>query len=149
MKTKDIMTRDVITISGNDTVEQAAKIMLEHRIGGLPVVENGRVIGMFTESDFISKRVDIPHGISSIPELLGHWFTGVSVESILSQASKKPVKEVMSDNIVFVSSSTSLTTTVKIMMDRDLNRLPVIDDGKLVGIIARRDILQAFDRLNN
>ncbi|SMF74702.1 CBS domain-containing protein [Pseudobacteriovorax antillogorgiicola] len=147
MKTSDVMTKDVITIDSQETVETAAKTMLKHNIGGLPVLEKGKIVGIITESDFIGKRVEVPHAIGSMPELLGHWFEGVSVESVLQDARKLQVREVMTKNLVFVGPETPLTQTVKTMMQRDLTRLPVLQDGKLVGLVARRDVLGAFDKL--
>ena len=147
MLTKDIMITDVITISSNETVESAAKKMLSHNIGCLPVVEGDSIKGIITESDFIGKRVEIPHGIGSIPELLGEWFQGVSVESILTDVKDTTVDSVMSKNLIFVNPDTPLTETVNIMMNQKKNRLPVIEEGKLKGIIARRDVLGAFDFL--
>ena len=131
MLTKDIMITNVITVSSYETVEAAAKKMLSHNIGCLPVVEGDSIKGIITESDFIGKRVEIPHGIGSIPELLGEWFQGVSVESILTDVKDTTVESVMSKNLIFVSPETPLTETVNIMMNQSKNRLPVIEEGKL------------------
>ena len=147
MQVQDIMNKNVITIDGNTTVEDAAKLMVKENIGCLPVMMDGSLSGIITESDFIGKRVEVPHGIGSLPELLGEWFEGVSVESVLLEARKRPVSEVMERNLIFVNSNTSLTETVNIMMNNDVNRLPVIDGGKLSGIVSRRDVLTAFDKL--
>ena len=147
MKTQEIMTANVITITPDKTVEDAAKLMLEKEIGGLPVVENGKVIGMITESDFIGKHVEVPHAVGSFKELLGQWFEGVSFEEIITDARKTKVREVMAETVVAVTPETPLTKTVQIMMNQDLNRLIVLNNGSLVGIIARRDILKAFDKV--
>lgn len=148
MLVKDIMTTTVVSISAQETVEAAAELMLREKIGCLPVFENNKIAGIITESDFIGKMVKIPHGIRSLPQLLGEWFEGVSVEEILLSARKTTVRDVMSRNLIFVNPDTTLTDAVKSMMSHSLVRLPVIDQGKVVGIVARRDILAAFAKLD-
>ena len=108
MLVKEIMTKDVITVSPDTSVEAAANLMVKHGIGGLPVVDKQqKLIGIITESDFLGKRVDIPHGISSLHELLGDWMFETSLEEILTNARKRPVSEVMSTDLRLVHPETA------------------------------------------
>ena len=149
MYVKDIMTKDVHTVTPDTTAEDAANLMVKHNIGGLPVLErDGKIVGIITESDFLGKRVDVPRAITSLHELLGQWVHHTSLEEILDHAKGLPVADVMSTDLRLVHPDTSLTALVKKMVDGDLNRVLVCDQNKLVGIVARRDIMRAFSKLN-
>jgi len=143
MLVKDVMTSDVISIGLNAKVIDAAKLMSEKKIGSLPVVnDSGLVVGIMTESDFIGKQESIAHGYA-IPSLLGEWLHGASVEEIFSEAKDKTVDQVMTANPTTITADTPLTVAVQKMLKQDISRIPVVDKGHLVGIIAKRDVLKA------
>ena len=144
MLVKDLMTSNVTSILSSKKVIDAAKIMSEQNIGALPVLnESGNVIGIITETDFIGKYETIPHGLT-IPSLMGEWLDGSSLEEILRSARDQKIENVMTPNPYTVSSDTSLTTAASLLLRHDISRLPVVDDGRLVGIIAKQDIVKAI-----
>jgi len=144
MQVKDVMTSKVTSIPSTIKVIDAAKLMDEQQIGALPVInDNGNVIGIITETDFIGKYETIPHGLT-IPSLMGQWMHGSSLEEILKTARDEEIKNVMTPNPYTVSSETSLTTAAHLMLKHDIGRLPVVDNGRLVGIIAKQDIVKAI-----
>jgi len=122
-KVKEIMTTDVVTITSDLDVVYAFERLMEHKISALPVVENDKLLGIITATD-------VGHNL-----ILDKYELGTSVG------------EIMIKSVVTVSPEDTLETAVKIMKDGVsssgiLNQLPVIDDGKLVGIISDGDIIQ-------
>ncbi|WP_419172492.1 CBS domain-containing protein [Halobacteriovorax sp.] len=149
MKVLDFMTKDVTTCTESQTVGDAAKKMIELGISVMPVVnDEGTLTGIVTQSDFISKEVEIPHALVSIKRLFGQDFNLTDVEDVYKKSKSKKLSDVMSTNLVTVSSENTLNGVVELMMKKHLKRLPVVDDGKLVGIITRKDILKAFEKLS-
>ncbi|WP_028309520.1 CBS domain-containing protein [Desulfitibacter alkalitolerans] len=112
---KDIMSSPVKTVSPETSIEEAAKIMLRYGHTGLPVVKDSEVIGIISRRD-VDKAAH--HG-------LGH----------------APVKGFMSKNVITISKDTSMEEIQNTMIDQDVGRLPVIEDGKLIGIVSRTDVL--------
>lgn len=144
MRVKSVMTSKVTSISSKISVIDAAKLMDDQQIGALPVIDDNRhVIGILTESDFIGKYETIPHGLT-IPRLMGEWLDGSSLEEILKASRKEEVKNVMTPNPHTVSSETPLTKAAHLMLKYNIGRLPVVDEGCLVGIISKQDIVRAI-----
>jgi len=145
MKASDVMNRKVVTISGKASLEEAARLMVQNRISGLPVVnDQGMVMGMITEGDLL-RRTEIgtaPHA-SWLATLLstGH----VAQAYVRSHALK--VNELIDGDVISVTPDTSLAEVVAIMESRRVKRVPVIDDGDLVGIVARADLVGALMKL--
>lgn len=115
LKAKDIMSSPVITILSETIVEEARKILLRFNLNTLPVLENGKLNGIVTRND-LDKTIQ--HGYS-----------------------RSEVKKYMSRDVVFVSPDASLSQIQKKMAEHDIGRVPVIDSGKIVGIITREDLL--------
>ncbi|WP_127717884.1 CBS domain-containing protein [Halobacteriovorax sp. HLS] len=147
MSVSKFMSKNVISLNQDQTVEEAAKIMIEKNIGGLPIVDStGKLVGMITESDFIGQKVDVPHALVSLTRLLGQTHHKGSVEEIFEKAKSSKLSEVMSTNVDTISSSADLSEASSIMLAQNVSRLPVCDDGNLVGIITKRDILKSFSK---
>jgi len=118
---KEIMTREVVVAYPNMSVEEAAKLLNKFRIGGLPVVKRGRLVGMLTERDIMRKVVG---------------------------ANLKPrdvkVKDIMSKKPIIATENTDMNDLVRLMAEEDVTRLPIVKDKKsklLVGIVTIRDLL--------
>ncbi|MEH0862492.1 CBS domain-containing protein [Halobacteriovorax sp. DPLXC-1] len=149
MKVLDFMTKDVTTCTESQTVGDAAKKMIELGISVMPVVnDEGTLTGIVTQSDFISREVEIPHALVSIKRLFGQDFNLTDVEDVYKKSKNKTLADVMSHNVVTVTSENTLNGVVELMMSKHLKRIPVVDDGKLVGMITRKDILKAFEKLS-
>src|SRR5439155_10696704 len=107
MKAKDVMTTRVITVTENQTKQQAARLLAQHRISGLPVVNDDNVVvGVVTEYDVISKE-------------------------------GQTVGEIMTRGVVSVTPDTDLEEVGHILVNERIKRLPVLDQGRLVGIVSR------------
>jgi len=145
MKVKDIMTEDVKFMKADETVAKAANIMLDNNIGGLPVLDDKRnVIGMITESDFIGRKVNIPHAMVSLTQLLGQVQYNVDLIDVFSKAKEISVTNVMSKKVLTISPEASLSDASRLLVDNEISRVPVVQAGSLVGIVTKRDILSCF-----
>ncbi|GAB4020120.1 MAG: CBS domain-containing protein [Bdellovibrio sp.] len=145
MKAKDFMTKDVITCKLNDKVRDAALIMTKKRISIIPVVNDQNCLqGIITISDFIGRQINIPHALVSIKRLLGQNFYRIDIHDIFKKAQDYTLDQVMTRKLAVVHPDTSLNGVVNTMIEKGHKRLPVVEKGKLVGIITRKDIARAF-----
>lgn len=143
MNIKEIMAQPVITVREETTLEQTARTMLDNNIGCVPVVDaEGNLTGIITESDFAAKEKYIPFSTFSAPKVLGHWLPVDGIEGIYEAARNHSAKEIMTRSVVTVVENDVLEEAVELMLEKNINRIPVVRDGKPVGIIARRDLLR-------
>lgn len=143
---RDIMTPNPVTVAPEMPVTEAAKLMVERSVGALPVLEGERLIGLVTEGDLIMADVKVEFP-TYVDLLSGFIFYPPSVrrfENELKKAVGAEVKDVMSAEPVTVTADTSVEDVATLMVDRDVSRLPVLDSGKLVGIISKSDIVRSL-----
>lgn len=142
MRAHQIMTRNVITVSPDTPVVDAANIMLQQHISGLPVADaNGKLVGIISEGDFI-RRAEIGtqrRRARWLKFLLG---AGREASDFIHEQGRK-VGEIMTPTPLTVSEDTPLEDIVAVMEKHGIKRLPVIRDGKIVGIVTRTNLLQA------
>lgn len=121
------MTTDVITVSTETGIRDAARLMFRNRVSGLPVTSpDGALIGIITEADFLRLEVERQEGATDLGETVG---------------------EVMSPGVVTTGPETEVYDAAKMMTFQDIKRLPVVDDdSRLLGIISRADIVSVFTR---
>lgn len=124
MRTGDIMSRPVVRVSPQTPVTEAASVLVEHGFSALPVVEAGRLVGIATEADLINARIPAGDAATS------------------ATRASSTVGEVMSPDPVSRTSDSDVADVVGEMLDRRLRAIPVVDDGALVGILTRRDVLR-------
>lgn len=143
MKAADVMTREVVSIHPDASVLEALRLMLERRISGLPVANaSGALVGMLTEGDFL-RRAELDterHRSSWLAFLLG---PGRLAREYVRTHGRK-VAEVMTHNVVSVTEEIALAEIVRLMERHHIKRLPVTKAGRLIGIVSRRDLLQAL-----
>jgi CBS domain-containing protein len=150
---KDFMNVNVITVSPDDTIFEAAKSLAKSNIAGAPVLEEGKIVGIISISDII-KFIDIKLG--KLPKL---EFPGISwlllaflqmqkmrvdMRRELEKATKSKVRDVMTKNVITISPTATIVEAAELMEKHDVNRLPVVSEGKLVGIVARADLIRAL-----
>lgn len=147
MLVKEVMTRDVITVTPDDSVEDCSRILFEHNISGLPVVtEEGKVVGMVTEGDLIRRaaRIKAP-GYLEI--LGGQIFLGNPNKFVeeIQRAMSYRAGDLMTDKVVSVSPEDTVEDAATKMVEKGVSRLPVLDNNNsLVGILSRRDIMKSL-----
>jgi acetoin utilization protein AcuB len=131
MLIKDWMTKDPITIDDDTSMIKAIHIMNEHRFRRLPVVSQGKLVGMVTDRD--------------LKEASPSKATTLDVHELYYLLAELQVDEIMSRNPVHVSQDDTVEHAAQIMLDRTISGLPVVDAaGNLVGIITQSDVFQAF-----
>jgi len=147
MKAKEVMTKNVIAVKEEDTIDDVIKILLSNKISGVPVVnEENEVIGVVSEADLIfrDKEIEIP---AFIPVMEGYIFLQ-SVKKYEEQLKKQvayKVKDVMSAPVITAKEDEEIEKIANIMLKKRINRIPIVDkEGKLVGLITRSDILKTF-----
>lgn len=148
MQTRDFMTTDLISCHPDDTVDMAAHKMLDHNISVIPIInDNNEICGIFTESDFVGKIVEIPHALADVTKLLGERFYFRDVDEIYKKAKTKKISEVMSHNPVTIDVNSTLNDLIHLMVTKGYKRIPVLDGIKVVGLITRKDLVKAFIKI--
>jgi CBS domain-containing protein len=143
MKVGDIMKQPVVTVREDATLEEVAQTMLDHRVWGLPVVnDRGEMTGILTESDFVAKEVGVPFSRIRAPQLFGNWIGKEEIEKLYEAARTLKAIDVMSYPVVAVTEDEPVDNVVQLMVSRGFNRIPVVRGSVPVGIIARNDLLK-------
>lgn len=145
MLARDIMQRDVQSVGPDATVQQVAETLSDAAFSGLPVVDgDGKLVGIVTEADLLvrAKRLNLP---SLFPFIGGVIYleSPRRFEEELRKATGTLVGDVMTRDVVTVSEDTPLHQLATIMVEKKINRLPVVTDGRLVGIVTRDDLIRA------
>jgi CBS domain-containing protein len=146
LRVRDIMQTEVITVGPATTVRELADILAKHKVSGVPVVDGERrVLGMVSEADIILQDADLhfPYYIQFLDSVI-YLQSFSKFEERFRKAFGSKVTEVMSDEVFTISSDASLGDAATLMADRKVNRLPVIEGDRLVGIVTRGDIVQAI-----
>ena len=146
LQAKDIMTTDVITASPDDDVEKVARLLTEHRISGLPVVdEERRVVGMISEADLILKEKEVK--APGYTEILGAVLYLESPKKFFEELKKVialKVGELMTQKVHSVNARATVNEVATTMVNKGINRVPVLDDEqRLIGLITRQDIIKS------
>jgi CBS domain-containing protein len=146
LKVKDIMTTEVISVSPETEITNAAKILLENRINGLPVIDAfGRLVGIICQSDLVAQQKGIP--VPSVFTLLESFIPLTSIKRIDKEMEKiaaLTVKEAMTLEPVTVSPETDIEDVAKLMVDKKYHTLPVVEGGRVVGIVGKEDVLKTL-----
>jgi len=146
MKLSDLMTKEVITVRPDMTVKEATRLLFEREISGLPVVDSERrVIGMVTEKDVIA--LALPKYIED-RELkdFDYIMNEEPFSKKISELGSLTVKDIMRKDVLCVPDDTPVPEVARLMLTRKIRRIPVLREGKIVGIIARDDIVKAIAR---
>jgi CBS domain-containing protein len=140
-----IMSSDVVTLALDTSVPEAADVLAEHRIGAAPVVDpGGKLVGMLRDEDLMvsEARLHVP----SVIEFLGAelvWPPSVHrYEAELRKAAASTVEEVMITEFPTVASTATVEAVATLMHDHGVSHVPVVDEGRVVGIVARGDLVR-------
>lgn len=142
---RDVMTTPVFSVTTSTPLKEVAHLLVDHRISGVPVVDDaGAVLGVVSEADFLLKG-----GGQDVARR--RWFgrlLGETRETAVRQAKIGAITagEAMTSPAATIEADRSTTAAAALMVDRAVNRLPVVENGKLVGIVSRADLVRAFVR---
>lgn len=148
LQAQDIMTSEVITVKEDTSVQELAGILAANAISGVPVVnDNDELIGIVTESDLIdqNKKVHIPT-VMSILDSFVFLENPVRLEKDLQKMAGTKAGEICSRKIISVVKDTPLDELATLMADKKIHTLPVMDGGKLVGVIGKSDIIRVISQ---
>jgi CBS domain-containing protein len=115
MNVRDVMTKNPRTVAPSDSIQRAATIMKEVDTGFVPIVENGKVVGVITDRDIV-------------------------IRAVAAGSFDRPVSEIATNDLVSVDSGATTRDAEKLMSDRQIRRIAVVDNGRLVGIVSLGDI---------
>lgn len=140
---KEIMTEDVITVKQETSVEDAAQILSDNRISGVPVVNEDKLVGILTEKDllFKNKKLDPPNFISLTGGVL-YLEDPRNFEEEFKKFIAVKVEDLMTRGVITINQETPLEEIATIMTEKDVNRLPVMKDDQIVGIVTRADLVR-------
>jgi len=143
---RDIMTADPVTITKDAAVTEAARIMVDKRVGALPVVEGGELVGIVTEGDLIMQdvKLEFPTYLQLLDGLIMYPPATARFENELKKAVAASVGDVMSTDPITVQVDTPIEDVATLFVDRDVSRLPVLDGGTLVGIVSKSDVVRSL-----
>ncbi|MEA2083735.1 MAG: CBS domain-containing protein [Thermodesulfobacteriota bacterium] len=142
----DIMTRDIVTVLPDTKITEAAKLLLENHINGIPVVESsGKFVGIICQSDLVVQQKRFP--LPSFFTLVDSFITIPSpkqIEKEVQKISAITVSRAMAQKPVTVRPDTGIDTLAELMVDKGFHTIPVLDGEKLVGIVGKEDILRTL-----
>ncbi len=141
MRVKDVMTTVVVKLSPDNSVRQAARIMLDNHVSGLPVVDDaGVLVGILSEGDLI-RRTELGWGG---PTAADATLAADERAHAYVRRSSWRVGDAMTANPVTIDEHAPIGRVAALMQDRGIKRVPVLRDGRLIGIVSRADLLQAI-----
>jgi CBS domain-containing protein len=142
MHAADVMTPDVVCATPDTPIRDLVRLMLDHQIGGVPIVEQGRVVGIVSEGDLL-RRAE-----TGTEPRVSRWLELVTSTDRLAadyaRSHGRKAGEVMTRDVVTVADTTPLADVAHLLETRRIKRVPVTRDGRLVGIVSRRNLLQAL-----
>ena len=143
MQVKDVMTRSVISVGPDESIMKAARLMLQNRISGLPVIDkDGELMGIVTEGDFLRR------GELGTQRRRPKWLEFIVGPGRLAEeyvhASGRKIDEIMTTDPVTASEDDTLEKVVEVMERRQVKRLPVVKNGRVVGIVSRANLMHAL-----
>ncbi len=154
MKIKDIMNRDVVICSPDDTIRHVANLLKKYNISGLPVVKDKKVVGIVSEGDILK--------LLEVPDRTGLWLPSpfeiieVPIRGLinweetkrsLEDVGSKPISEIMKKKVHTISADDTIGEAAKMLNRYRVNRLPVVENDILVGIVTRGDIIRGIGEI--
>jgi CBS domain-containing protein len=144
-KASDIMTRDVVSVKPETTVEELARLLIKHKFSGVPVVDDqNNLVGIVTENDLISqnKRLHIPTIIRLFDAYI--MLGSERFDNEIKKMAATTVDEIYKKDVVSISEETTVEEIATIMSEQKIYLLPVIRDGNVVGIVGKADIVRSM-----
>ncbi len=146
-----IMRTDVPTIGPGATIGETARILVEHGVPGVAVVENNKVIGIITEADLIAREADVEVP-TPVPFLDAIFMAdaGPDFAEEMRKVTAVNARQLMTSPVISIRDSATLTEVATLMVDRRINPIPVLnDDLQVVGLVSRSDLVRIISALEN
>ncbi|MEM5788394.1 MAG: CBS domain-containing protein [Syntrophobacteraceae bacterium] len=146
LKARDIMTSDVISVKPDTPISEVAGLLLDNHINGAPVIdENGHILGIICQSDLIAQQKKLP--LPSVFTLLDTFIPIYSRDKLdkeIRKISAVNAAQAMTPNPTSVNPEANLEDIAELMVSKGFHTIPVVEEGKLVGIIGKEDILRTI-----
>jgi CBS domain-containing protein len=146
LKAKDVMTTEPVVVTPEMKTVEAARLLLEHRVNGLPVVDaEGRLVGILCQSDLVAQQKKIP--LPSVFNLLDGLIPLASPRNFEQEVQKilaSTVAQAMTLHPVTIAPDTGLEEIATLMVDKKFHTLPVVDQDRLVGVVGKEDVLRTL-----
>lgn len=147
----NIMRTDVPVIGPDASIGETARILVEYQVPGIAVVEKGKIIGIITEADVITREaeVEVP---TPVPFLDAIFMAdaGPDFDEELRKVTAVNARQLMTSPVISIRSNATLTEVATLMVDRRINPIPVLDDeNRVVGIVSRSDLVKIISALEN
>ena len=154
MKVKDVMNTNVVFCKPDDTAREVAKILNENNISGVPILDGDELVGIISEGDLLKLLIIpekgelwLPSPFEVIEVPIREYLGWEDTKKILSDVGSTKVEEIMTKDVHTISSEASVEEASEHMVRHRINRLPVIEDDQVVGIVTRGDIIQGLAKL--
>lgn len=143
---KEIMTKDVITVTKDTSIKELSDLFIKHKVNGFPVLdESGQLVGIVTEKNLIeqNKNLHIPTVIALFDAVI-YLESGKKFEEEVRRFNATQVKDIFTPNVVTVSPDTSFDEIASLMAEKSVHSIPVVEGKKTVGIIGKLDIIKGL-----
>ncbi|MDB5080899.1 MAG: domain containing rane protein [Chloroflexi bacterium] len=144
MNVGDIMTREVVFVTPTTLVSQVARVLVEYNISGVPVVDNGKVVGIVTEEDLVMRDaiIDMPHFFGVFDSVF-YLATKHDFDEEMHKILATEAQDLMASKVVTINQDASVQALATLMIKKEVNPVPVLDDNdELVGIVSRSDLVR-------
>lgn len=146
LQARDIMTRDVISVVKQTPVKELARLLVENKISGVPVIDaDGTLCGIVTEQDLISrdKKLHLPTVVTLFDAVI-YLESEKHFKEDLKKLAASTVEDIMTSKAVTISEETSVREIATLMADEGKDLLPVLQEGKIVGIVGKEDVVRSM-----
>lgn len=148
LKARDVMTDKVVTVKKDLTLRELSDLFLAHRVNGFPVVDNDNtLIGVVTEKDLIeqNKNLHIPTVIALFDAVI-YLESGEKFEKEVKRFTGTRVEDIYQQDVLTVEPDTAMNEVASLMANHDIHTLPVVEDGRLVGVIGKVDVIKSMSQ---
>lgn len=148
MLAKDVMTKEVIVVSPEDNVNLVMQMLVDNRISGVPVVDSeNHLVGVVTEKDLMikAKELKVPFYLTVFDSVI-YLENPNKFKEEMKKYTANRVKDVMTTKVITAEEDTSVSDIVELLTEHNINRVPVVRHGKVIGIVTRNDVLKALVR---
>ena len=147
LRAKDVMTREVVTVSPSTSLKALGRILEEHDITGAPVVDDeGRIVGIVSQTDILLSQVAAQIGNEDYDDIFDLFSASPEVGGSQDRHLRAPrwVEDIMTKRVIVASEDMSLLELASLLAEKGIHRVPVAREGKLVGIVSALDLLRAL-----
>ena len=146
MKVKDLMTKNVISVKPDESLGDVVVKFMENKISGAPVLDSEELVGVISKADILKQLSTAGSMHELLVAVSGLWEKNKKNNNMdyLKKVSERVVSDVMSRHVVTVDPESSIERAARLMVNRNINRLPVVENKKLLGIVARGDLVKAL-----